>query len=177
MSLLKKIIKNYEDKQFAKYQKEAEERARLEQQKQERIENLLNSDIPKEYVLTLINNIEDSTGYIKYHVYDYFLCNVRPADMKLLGQYTAIKISGDDFGEECKFCVEPTNCFQTNGGRIMFDINGRIWYGDKSIPAFIPEQCKTIDDLNQYASKVNEKIRKEYVTRVLRNKDINNRFF
>ena len=162
---------------FDKYQKIAEERARLEQQKQEKNERLLHMDIPEGYVLTLINNVEDSTGYVKYHIYDYFLCNETPENMRLFGQYTAIKISGDDFGEECKFCVEPTNCFQNNGGRIILDINGRIWHGDKSIPSFIPTQCKTIEELNEYASKVNEKERKEYVARVLRTQDVNNKFF
>ena len=174
MSLLE-LIKRHKDNKIAKNQKIAEERARLIQEKQERNEKLLNSYVTKDYVLTLIHNVADSTGYIKYHIYDYFLCNVKHKDMEIGGQYKATKISGDNFGEEYKFCVEATNGLR-NQGRVRLMIKDNTWYGDISVESYIPERCKTITDLNNYMNEVNAKAKQEYEVR-LRTKQAKNGFF
>ena len=186
MRFFEKIREKHEDKILAKAKTIEEKRLIQEQARQAEIEHkeqeiqkLLNSSIPKEFVIELHRSVEDENGRFMYIQYDYFLCDKRIRDLYYGDRCKAIKVTGSHLGE--KFDLSLTSLSSLTTCELY--INCECWEGDIAVDLSleIPDNCFTIADLNNYANVNNQKIKREYEQKVLtrqqKEQTIQNQFF
>ena len=186
MGLLDSIKQKYNNIVLARAQKFEAEKQRVEQERQLQIEKeqqsiqkLLNSEIPKDFIIRLGRDIYGNNKY-KYTIYEYFVCNVKPKDMQY-GQWTkARKVSGKYFGKVFNMCVHSSP-FSPSLTKTELYIGDDRWEGDKDDSLYIPADCVTIADLRDYAKRYNEEIVNRYDEDLKRKRieeeEIRNKFF
>ena len=181
MSLLKKIKKNHEDKILAKA-KLIEEKRALEQQtklqeleaRKKYVEELLNSPIEKDYIVMLRHYIRDNNDIILYGEYDYFLCPKICRDIRYGETITVIKITGSNLGDKYKM-YRPG--FMGSLNVELLDRNGRYWEGNPLKDFYIPLDCATIRQLNEYATAKNIERKEKYEEKVAKTNQVREQFF
>lgn len=161
--------KSIEEKRLHEEQARQEAIARKEQARQEAIERkqkyvekLLNSPIEKDYIARLHYYVRDNQGDIMYGIYDYFLCSVRRLDFGYGDDMTVVKITGDNIGEKYTMYGHGYSISSLE----LYDKEGRFWEGKTTGDLYIPSDCKTIRELNDYTNKNNVKSKKEYEQKV-----------
>jgi len=151
---------------------EQDRQAEIERKEQE-IQKILNSEIPKDYVVCLHRFVRDSQRNILYWVSDYFLSNVILDNFYYGDEATVIKITGDNLGD--KYTMYTQDHFR---GVELWDKDGKFWEGSVLYNfQFIPLNCKTIRELNDYANKNNAKRKAEYEQNKLNTHRVNETFF
>ena len=123
----------------------------------EKLEKLLNSSIPDDCIVKLKKSVRGEDGSILYNIYDYFLCDTPRDNMKMNEEHLAIKISGENIGRKYNLYIIHTSCLDSfySESHIVLDENGVRWQGDVRTNPNIPEECRTIGDLNDYMNEKN----------------------
>ena len=196
MRFIEKLREKHEDKILAKA-KIIEEKRLIQEQvrqaeievKEKEIQKLLNSSIPKDFVIELCRKVEDKNGRFMYRQYDYFLSDVAITDMGYRDVSNIIKITGDNIGLKAQlevwsppFLPSLTHCVLIHPDKYLEEVTTEDeWEGDVGKNAYIPDVCITISNLNNYANRENEKRKREYEQKVLtrqqKEQTIQNQFF
>ena len=173
MRFFEKIKKKHEERIL---KKEQARQAEIER-KQAEIEKILNSPIPKSFIIRLRHDVKDTKGNDKYTLWDYFLCDKRISDLDCGDRCKAIKVSGSHLGE--KFNLSLTSL--TSRTKCELYINGEYWSGNTRESLSFLSEFHTIADLNNYETEYNEIRKEEYETSALRKQQeeeqIQNQFF
>ncbi len=179
MRIFETIRKNREERAIAKALKIEEENKRREQlrqeeikEKQEFIAKLLDAEVEKNYIVELHHYVVDTQGNSLYGVYDYFLCSSNILDFGYGDAIEAIKITGNNFGDKYVMYGHGYSISSIE----LTDRRGIRWEGRNKSP-YIPSDCKTIRELNEYANKENIARKQKYEQKVADTQRVNNKFF
>ena len=168
MGLFEIISQKYEERLIAKAKQiEIEKIKRLQakevqyRKERERELRLASAEIPKDFIIRMGRDIVDQNGRFKYTLYEYFVCSVKPKDMRYGQCANVVKVSGTSFGKAYDMYVH-SGPFSSSLTKTEMYIGGALWEGDIEDKVYIPQECKTIADLRDYAKKDNEKTIDKY---------------
>ena len=140
-----------------------EERLKQEQTTQQQFEgrkkdlqSLLNLPIEQDYIVKLHRYIRDGYDHILYGEYDYFLC-VERTDFGYGDEIEVIKITGKNLGDRYIMNGHGHSVSSIE----LWDRNGKYWEGRQG-QCHIPDHCRTIRHLNNYATAKNKQRKQEY---------------
>ncbi len=175
MKLFEQIRKKYEGRLLAKEQKRQEEIKRQQQEKQNYIEELLNSTVEEQFLLELSCDFYNTKGKYTYSTYDYFISDTKRNELKYGDRFTITKISGGNIGGKFTATVGKMSSLSMARAtsNIKAYVDGAKLQGFTEDVPYIPAKCKTeegvsVRELNIYADQQNNKRREDYAQNKLK---------
>ena len=134
-------------------ERKLEHQAQIEREK-ERIEGILNMDIPWDYVVEFQCEHDDENEDVCY-LEKYVMCEVPRKDIWNQQEVKGVIISGDDLGKEVVLNIGKD--FYGKSQLSFWDSSDYVWYAHGNTPTLSSKPLKTIRELNDWINSYNEK--------------------
>ena len=134
-------------------EKRLEHQAQIEREKQ-RLEGILNMDIPWDYIAEFECEHDDENDEVCY-LEKCVMLEVARKDIWTQEEVKGIIISGDDFGKSITLNVGED--FYGKKQVSFWDSFDYVWYSYGKTPMLLNQPFKTIRELNNYINDYNER--------------------